>query len=856
MSRLRKSVCALLAVLLGFPNSVGAAPAADADATGPETIGTMVKMAENGALALYLDPDTTEIAVRRKDTGAVWRSNPAQREEDPVAQGAAKWELGSQLVVHYYANGEILQTMDNFSAGIRHDQFVVEPTEDGVRVTYEIGKNELGRDAVPTVFGKERFEQTILPMVAEEDRAYLKTHYKLVSLKDAETAEERKALLEQYPSLEKTDVYALSKYFPDFEIPNLYALLQKSGYTREDLARDNEENGIVTERKAEPRFRISIDYALDGDHLVVTVPLGEMEYEESFPPYSIEVLKYFGAADSSRQGYMFVPDGSGALIYLNNGKRHADAVSLPVYGTDLAIRRVEETYRTESVALPVFGLKADDSAFLAMLEDGEAHANIAADIAGRRTSYHHVYARFVVRPRDEVVLETGNGQKRLNVFQQRPYDGDLRLRFAFLSGPDADYSGMAAAYREHLEATGVLKRRMTGGDIPFFLELTGAIRKKKSFLGIRYHVVEPLTTYSQAADILRELLDAGVRRIALRYAGWFNGGLAHSLPTRISLERKLGGKKAFAELSEFAAERGIELFPDAAFLNVYRNTRGFRPGRDAVRYLNKDVAALYRINPASFVAEFQGAYRFLLSPLKLGKVVDRFLKAFLPFRSTMLAASLFLRDLGSDLYSDFRSGKQVDRQRAKQIAIEQLRAISDSGVKIGMNRANAYALPYADIVLNAPTDSSRYFLTDVSVPFYQMVVRGYLDYAGEPINSASDARTAMLRTVETGGGVHFSWIYADNTKLKKTDHNDMFRVHYAPWLQEAAAFYRKYNESLRSVQGQTIARHELIGDKVRRTTFEDGTSVLVNYGDAPVTVGGVVVPAMDFAVERGGAEQE
>lgn len=813
----------------------------------------MALAAENESLSLYIDPETTEIAVRRKDTGTVWLSNPELREADPVAQGAVKGELASQLVIRYYAGGELLQSMDNFAASIRHRQFAVERIESGVKVTYQFGKEELGKESVPNVIRKERFESLIWSKATEEEQAYLNAQYKPVSLEDAGSDAEREELLEQYPRLEQSDVYVLSKYIPDFEIPKLHALLQTYGYTTQDLAHDHEENGIAFTVKDAPGFHISIEYVLDGEHLVATVPLDEMEYRDSYPPYAIELLKYFGAADHSREGYLFIPDGSGALIHFNNHKQQADAISIPVYGPDPAIRRIEETYRTEKAAFPVYGLKAGDAAFLAILEQGESLAHIAADIAGRRTSYHHVHPQFVLKPKDDIMLETGNGQKKLNVFQEEIYDDKLQIRYVFLDGQDADYSGMAKAYREHLEANGVLVRRTKGEDIPFYLELTGAIRKKYTVLGTPYTGIEPLTTFDQAIDILEQLRDQGVHQINVRYSGWFNGGLAHSIPTKIKPVRKLGGTSGFGNLIDYTIERGIDLFPDTAFLNVYRNTSGFSPGRDAVRFLNKNVAALYRISPASNQAEFDGDYRFLLAPARLERVVDRFLSAFRKFDGT---EQLFLRDLGSVLYSDFRSGKQVHRQQSRQIVESQLRTMQDSGLKLGMDAAHRYALPYADYILNVPTDSSRYFLADESIPFYQMVLRGYIDYAGEPLNRSADVRKAMLRAVETGSGVHFSWIYADNTEVKKTAHNDLFMVQYDRWLDEAGAFYRRYNAEMKSVRDEPITRHEILADHVRRTTFADGTSVIVNYSDSPVTIDGIVVPGNDYALTKGGTASE
>lgn len=61
----------------------------------------------------------------------------------------------------------------------------------------------------------------------------------------------------------------------------------------------------------------------------------------------IDLLEYFGAAGPEEEGYMFVPDGSGALIMFNNGKVNAPAYIGYVYGEDKT-NLVNQTKNRES----------------------------------------------------------------------------------------------------------------------------------------------------------------------------------------------------------------------------------------------------------------------------------------------------------------------------------------------------------------------------------------------------------------------------------------------------------------------------------------------------------------------------
>ena len=184
----------------------------------------------------------------------------------------------------------------------------------------------------------------------------------------------------------------------------------------------------------------------------------DIRYSKKFPLYSIKFLEYFGAQDQSKDGYMFVPDGSGSLIYLNNHKNNAAPFSTPVYGYDNSIRRDERFQFAQRCCLPVFGMKQGTDAFFAIIEKGDTHASINADVSGRINSYNQVYAEFNTVPKDDMVMNSATGQVRYNVFQHKIYDGFIQVRYAFLNGDNANYSGMAKYYQNYLVDNNALRK--------------------------------------------------------------------------------------------------------------------------------------------------------------------------------------------------------------------------------------------------------------------------------------------------------------------------------------------------------------------------------------------------------------
>ena len=83
---------------------------------------------------------------------------------------------------------------------------------------------------------------------------------------------------------------------------------------------------------------------------------------------------------------------------------------------------------------------------------------------------------------------------QISLYQTRAYQGDLTVRYSFLYGPEATYSGMARCYQQYLVNQGRLKPQAKGQGIPFFLEVIGVVPKIQPVLGVAREVQLPLTT--------------------------------------------------------------------------------------------------------------------------------------------------------------------------------------------------------------------------------------------------------------------------------------------------------------------------------------------------------------------------
>ncbi|MBR2568304.1 MAG: hypothetical protein IKE34_03855, partial [Paenibacillus sp.] len=311
----------------------------------------MEKMAENEHLKLYLNKTTAEIAVVDKKSGYTWFSNPQSRQADTIATPLYQAELASQLIVNYFSeNGQLIR-MNSYDESVMKQQFSIEPMDDGVQVTYLLGNAGDKRGRIPQAIHKNQMESKILSKLPDDDA--------------------RKRWLSRYRLDEGTGIYRL-RQLQDYIAEEMAAQLSEIGYTEEDAQADEGEVEIEqTKTKQKPEFEIVMQYQLDGEQFIAAVPTDKIVYKPTFLIASIDALPFFGAAGQEANGYMFVPDGSGALIQLNSNKLNAEPFVMPLYGSDEMFQIEEQWQVNEKARMPVFGMKQDDQAWMAVIEDGD-----------------------------------------------------------------------------------------------------------------------------------------------------------------------------------------------------------------------------------------------------------------------------------------------------------------------------------------------------------------------------------------------------------------------------------------------------------------------------------------------------
>lgn len=871
--------------------------------------------AENEYLQLYLNEELVEFAVVDKASGDIWFSNPPDRQEkETVVGGTNKLRLNSQLTLTYYVSNQQRQ-MDSYNDSVLIGQYEIRPIPNGFRVNYDIGKKWLDTDYMPLIITEERFNALLDRMESEADQKFLRKQYALFTLEEgfqdtdefsilgvdlpsllgdygfkvgeSFRANDKRRLLQEYLVLlrdgqgyDALGQVTQEDISPAFGTPTLMfrwnvmqwdrdrvmQMFKEYGYTPEDVAHDHLMYGATPPYPNLRNFQVSVEYTIDGPSLVARIPGESVVWPEkvydpveddnvSYPLTQISLLSYFGASDRDAEGYILLPDGSGALVYANNGKANVTPYTRSVYGRDLAAGPIAEYSSSlkDQIYLPVFGLKDGDKAFFAIIEEGDAMASVQATVSGMRDSFNKAWCSFDFIPQARVYMESEGAlihlrTLSLNMYQSRPYRGDMTVRYHFLSGDDADYAAMARLYRDYLVERYQLKRVEAAGDLPMILEIVGSIDVTKPVWGIPANVVVPLTTYAQAEAILSDMLEKGVSSIAVRYLGWLKGGINHVYPTKVELERKVGSGAELQSLTQFIQDNALELFPDVSFTEMRRNRAfdRFLGFLHSSRFLNRRQAHLNVHNIATYQPIEQRRIP-LISPAQYGALLQSFMDDYENWGIKGLSAGSF----GYQLFSDFRVNPAdlVDRQQAQSIMARQAKSVAGRGTELMMERANAYLFPYIKYIVDAPMYAHGTEIIDGSVPFYQMVISGYLGYGGRAANLADQAsRPYLLKMLETGALPLFTVAAASTAEVKHTNFDYLYSLTYDHLSNDILQLYQEAKEVLAGLWHLPIVDHDCLSPNVFITEYEDGTAIIVNYNREDVEVLDRIIPAEDYLV--------
>ena len=514
----------------------------------------------------------------------------------------------------------------------------------------------------------------------------------------------------------------------------------------------------------------------------------------------VAILPEFARATVGEEGYYVTPDGYLGSFRLTNGVCTVAGPST-FYGRNF---------------MPIFGMKNPRATFVGIV--GTMRFEYDLNVRAKAGVY-------TIAP-------------RFKVSGFVPPD-DLVIHYHMLSGREADYAGMARAYRNYQLARGVcqpIRERMKTRPELAYAAKSMEIRVRQGWKPAPSPVLEqtPATeppmkaavTFERVGDILDAFKKAGVKRAEICLVGWNQKGHDGRWPQIFPVEEGLGGEAKLRALIKKAQRMGYQIVGHTNSSDGYSIANSW----------DTDLQVKKADGTPFSNAVWSGGQMYALCP-------QRAFERFYP-QDIQKVADLGFRGLHYiDVITILPPPRCQDPRHpctSKESALwfdRILQSCKDHIGGVASEGAFDFACGNLDYVLYVyfgGLSGKKNPLHDRLIPIWQLVYNGIIlsNPFTESVNPTTKDAMTQLKLVEFNGRpiyYFYSQFKADNKNwMGSTD----LRCATDEELAEAVGFVKKgcdEFEALAPLQLEFMEQHEQLAPDVFRTAFSDGAEIISNY---------------------------
>jgi hypothetical protein len=806
-----------------------------------------VLLTEMNGRQLYFDTVSMKLRIVDTTTKAVWKS---------YMEGVDSGDEMSLISVKYLGEDNNLNEWNSYDYCTSLKSYELYKIDNGIRIDMHLNEGESTRfyEYLPKKMSIERFQEFFVNGLEKlkDDGTVTEAEYN--RYKTTLSLAYKKSIMEECYAVTYTGTP------PASAVSQMIELVKLLGYTKEMLVADSKDFGYDVSFEETPDFSVKVYITLEKGDLVIRIPSLEMEsYNNYYTIQNIKVLPNFGAvtADQCEEGYIFVPDGSGALINMNSYQAGIPDYIRPVYNNDYYADYYFMPEYGEELNMPVYGMtygkdQSSTSGFLAIIEKGAETSYVNVKLSSKKGSkdgskYNKAYASFDVDQYTNVNVDGPYSDETATyLVDTGVMIVDYTVRFK-LFNDKVTYFDMAKSYQDYLVEQGAIDRKYDDGAAKIYLETIGSLSIKKRILGIPYDTIQSMTTYQELENIINDLSETNM---IIGYDGVFNNGLNNKLNNTVRLVSENGKKSDFNNLITLMKDQNIDFYPGVALSRVYTNGNGFSSRIHAVKDFSNSIASIYRYNAAlgvlsGYLDRYADYYK-IVSPYYLNNVVNGFIK------DSDEYGSLFISDLANMYYADYDNSDMVDAYEADYCLQNSLDNLS-SNKKLALYDPLIKNIKYGNIAVSISRESSEYATFETTIPFRQLVMNGLTKYTTQDVNMSSKSpEYYVLQSVELASYPKFTITSKSTDILRNTNYSYLYSTQYKELKETINDVYTKCESARAEIGSNEITNHERLSDNVFETTYANGVKTIVNYNLFAVQLDdGIQIDALGFRIIKG-----
>jgi len=516
----KKIICTILAaaiivagVYFGIPmasmkkTTYEAENVTEAEGSSIDITSTEKEVASSQDTSLYFDASTLKFRVVNKKAGTEWCS---------YMKGTDSGTENALIILNYLGEDNNVYEYNSDTNCAKLQTYEVYQIENGVKISMDLNEGDSNRfyEYLPKKMSIDRYDNTFKKglddalaagTITEDEYSRYNTTLSLVY---------KKSIVEECYAVTYTGNP------PSSATKQMISIAQIVGYTHEDLEEDADSYGFTVSETEIAEFTLNMYITLEDGDLLVRVPSSEMTtLNDYYQIQNLEVLPNLGAATATQQenGYLFVPDGSGALMAFNSFKSGVSDYVRAVYENDFYKDYYYMSEYGQELMMPVYGmvygeLGQEKQSYLGIIETGAETSYIHGLLASTGTdgaSNNKVYSSFdTIQYMSSKVYGPYSDNSASYLVATDFMDIDYTIRYKFF-GKQSGYYDMAKAYQEYLVQEGQLSQGYTAkADIQ--LNVIGALDVTEHFIGIPYSKTISMTEYEEFLEIAKDIEAQGI----------------------------------------------------------------------------------------------------------------------------------------------------------------------------------------------------------------------------------------------------------------------------------------------------------------------------------------------------------
>lgn len=622
---------------------------------------------------------------------------------------------------------------------------------------------------------------------------------------------------------------------------------------------DAYENGQITVKKIENgirviyyftefEFAVPVEYTINDETFDIKITPAHIAQGETYKVSSIKVAPFIcSMQNDAKDSWLFIPDGSGIIVEPFVSDTLGVFGDSEVYGHDLSLQQYGFGNKKQQVNIPVFGVKKGENALMAVIDSSANAASVSWELGSDTFGCSTVYPTFrlrgtslISRPENFISVTT---LPEINIFTEGVVNKDIRIKYYSLSNSDATINGMASCYRDYLIKNKGLKKSNIS-EKTATMKFVGGVVQPEFILGVPSSKLFALTETSAVSKIAKELKGSIGNNFTAQLVGFGKSGIdVGEVAGGFKTASALGGNSGMEELNKALKKLKIASYMDFDLISFNESGNGFNENSSAI-YDGGELVTYTSFDTLSHTRNDDRFY--VLSRDNLFEAIDKLFDK----SSDMALSGISLGSLSNTVYSDYANQDYYVSGKIEEDVTEIFKSVKKNGYKVLGSSANIYAAINANEVTDTPIYSSGYSFASYDVPFYQMVLKGYIPMSSISLNLCTDSKDALLRCVSAGISPSYTIIDNYDNELITSTHSFIQASVYSSNKDRIISDVNSIADYLKSVDGAIITEYTVISDEVVLTKFDNGVWTVVNFSDKDVTCEYGEISAKSFVSGR------